>query len=104
MPDTIIETSTNTPKRFQCRHIFTDGHRYGSACLRNEEFCYYHHTTRRPVASPKQRRSRRATFHPRLPTQRNRNPPAESPRSQAKPTARIATFIVHCYPFSTDAL
>ena len=35
-------------RRYQCRHIFTDGHRCGSPCLRDEDFCYYHHTTRRP--------------------------------------------------------
>ncbi len=35
-------------RRFQCRHIFTDGHRCGSPCLRGEDFCYYHHATRRP--------------------------------------------------------
>src|ERR1700693_5622572 len=62
MPDTIVESRTKTPKRFQCRHIFTDGHRCGSACLHHEEFCYYHHTTRKPVTNPRQRRSRRATF------------------------------------------
>jgi hypothetical protein len=32
---------------FQCRHIFPDGHRCGSKCLRHEPFCYYHHTTRK---------------------------------------------------------
>ena len=37
------------PKRYQCRHIFTDGHRCGSPCLRGEPFCYYHHTTRKPA-------------------------------------------------------
>ena len=62
MQDTSIDTGTEAPKRFQCRLIFTDGHRCGSACLRHEEFCYYHHTTRKPVANPRQRRSRRATF------------------------------------------
>jgi hypothetical protein len=31
--------------RFQCRHIFTAGHRCGSPCLKAEEFCFYHHTT-----------------------------------------------------------
>jgi hypothetical protein len=36
-------------KRYQCRHVFTDGHRCGSPCLKQEEFCYYHHTTRRPA-------------------------------------------------------
>jgi len=36
----------------QCRHIFPDGHRCGSKCLRHEPFCYYHHTTRRPRTGP----------------------------------------------------
>ena len=36
-------------KHYQCRHIFTDGHRCGSKCLRNEDFCYYHHAARRPA-------------------------------------------------------
>jgi hypothetical protein len=40
-------------KRYQCRHIFTAGHRCGSPSLRNEHFCYYHHTTRK--AAPKVR-------------------------------------------------
>jgi hypothetical protein len=71
MPDTIVESRTETPKRFQCRHIFTDGHRCGSACLHHEEFCYYHHTARRPVANPKTRRSRRSTFHLPLPEDRS---------------------------------
>ena len=35
-------------RRFQCRHIFTDGHRCGSPCLRGEDFCFYHHTNRCP--------------------------------------------------------
>jgi len=51
----------HTQKRFQCRHIFTDGHRCGSPVLlletpnpaqpeqTHEDFCYYHHTTRRPA-------------------------------------------------------
>jgi hypothetical protein len=43
----------NTEKRYQCRHIFTAGHRCGSPALRNEDFCYYHHTTRKPA--PKNR-------------------------------------------------
>jgi hypothetical protein len=40
-------------KRYQCRHIFTAGNRCGSPSLRNEHFCYYHHTTRKPA--PKNR-------------------------------------------------
>jgi hypothetical protein len=67
MPDT---TSTET-KQYQCRHIFTDGHRCSSPCLRQEEFCYYHHTTRKPIANPRQRRSRRSTFHLPLPEDRS---------------------------------
>ena len=34
-------THADNPKRYQCRHIFTDGHRCGSPCLRGEELCYY---------------------------------------------------------------
>jgi hypothetical protein len=49
-------------KQYQCRHIFAEGRRCASPCLRHEEFCYYHHTTRRPVANPRQRRSRGSTF------------------------------------------
>jgi hypothetical protein len=37
---------TEKPKRLQCRHIFNDGNRCGAVCLRNEDFCYYHHSTR----------------------------------------------------------
>jgi hypothetical protein len=44
------DTQSNLkPARFHCRHIFTDGLRCGSFCLRGEEFCYYHHNSRRPV-------------------------------------------------------
>jgi hypothetical protein len=59
MPDTQLDT---TPRRFYCRHIFTDGHRCGAFCLRGEEFCYYHHTTRLPVHNGNERRSRSTTF------------------------------------------
>jgi hypothetical protein len=57
-------------KRYQCRHIFTDGHRCGSPCLRQEEFCYYHHTTRRPIENPGRRRCRQARFDLPLPEDR----------------------------------
>ena len=43
------DQTTVTSVRQQCRHIFTDGHRCGSPCLRNEDFCYYHHTSRKPA-------------------------------------------------------
>ncbi|HEY6412079.1 MAG TPA: hypothetical protein VIX42_00230 [Edaphobacter sp.] len=65
------ETNIETKKRYQCRHIFTDGRRCGSACLRYEEFCYYHHTTRRPAENPRQRRNRRSTFDLPLPEDRS---------------------------------
>jgi hypothetical protein len=61
----------NETKRFQCRHIFTDKRRCASPCLRGEEFCYYHHTTRTPIANPKQRRTRQSTFHLPLPEDRS---------------------------------
>jgi hypothetical protein len=65
MPDTASTT------KYQCRHIFTDGRRCASPCLRQEEFCYYHHTTRRPIENPRQRRSRRSTFNLPLPEDRS---------------------------------
>ena len=63
------ETEAAT-KRYQCRHIFTDGRRCGSPCLRHEEFCYYHHTTRRPVENPADRRARQSHFDLPLPEDR----------------------------------
>src|SRR5207302_3732046 len=66
-----MQHTTETPKQYQCRHIFTDGRRCASPCLRQEQFCYYHHTTRRPVANPTQLRTRRSTFHLPLPEDRS---------------------------------
>jgi hypothetical protein len=54
------EITESTP--MQCRHVFTDGRRCAAACLRHEPFCYYHHTTRRPIANLPARRRRSATF------------------------------------------
>ena len=45
-----MQHTAEANKQYQCRHIFTDGRRCASPCLRREEFCYYHHTTRKPVA------------------------------------------------------
>ena len=42
---------TKTAKRYHCRHIFIDGRQCGSPSLRNEQFCYYHHNTRRGAAA-----------------------------------------------------
>src|SRR5271163_2719373 len=71
MNDTINTATETATKHYQCRHIFTDGHRCASPCLRQEDLCYYHHTTRRPVANPRQRRSRRSTFDLPLPEDRS---------------------------------
>jgi hypothetical protein len=68
---TATTETTATPKRYQCRHIFTDGHRCGSPCLRREELCYYHHTTRRPAENPTERRARMSTFALPLPEDRS---------------------------------
>jgi hypothetical protein len=70
MQDTTQATTPAEIKRYQCRHIFTDGHRCGSPCLRHEEFCYYHHTTRRPIENPRERRNRQAQFDLALPEDR----------------------------------
>jgi hypothetical protein len=71
------------PTQFQCRHIFTDGHRCASPTLRSpaghEPFCYYHHTTRGAAArtSPPPRDSsaasnnRRSNFTLPLPEDRS---------------------------------
>jgi hypothetical protein len=42
----LAELTTITQKRFQCRHVHAAGRQCGSPALRNEEFCYFHHTTR----------------------------------------------------------
>jgi hypothetical protein len=42
-------------RHFQCRHIFADGHRCGSKCLREENFCFYHYRSHKPTRLPEQR-------------------------------------------------
>ncbi len=39
----------------RCRHLFTQGHQCGSPSLREENFCYYHHTSRIPAPRPPRR-------------------------------------------------
>src|SRR5580704_2083122 len=56
------ELNPESTARFQCRHVFADGHRCAGASLRLEEFCYFHHTSRRPVQNPRLRHSRQSTF------------------------------------------
>jgi hypothetical protein len=42
------EKVTVTQTRNQCRHVHARGNQCGSPALRNENFCYFHHATRRP--------------------------------------------------------
>jgi len=53
---------------YQCHHIFPDDPRCGSPRMRNEQFCYYHHDSRRPVVRPHERLARRSTFSLFTPT------------------------------------
>ena len=71
MTNTSTHASTTASRRFQCRHIFADGHRCGSPCLRGEELCYFHHTTRRPIVDLHARRSRQSRFDLPLPEDRS---------------------------------
>src|SRR3979490_3242190 len=66
-----MQDPTPATKQYQCRHIFTDGHRCGSPCLRGEDLCYYHHTTRKPAPHPRTRPTRRSTFESPLPEDRS---------------------------------
>ena len=61
--------TNNRQPKYQCRHIFTDGHRCGSICLRGEPFCYYHHTTRKPA--PRQSLGKKSSFDLPLPEDRS---------------------------------
>ena len=68
--------TNNQQPRFKCRHIFTDGRRCASPSLRQENFCYFHHTTRRPITPEIQKERRRTTarlneFHLPLPEDRS---------------------------------
>jgi hypothetical protein len=48
--------------RFHCRHIHVSGHRCASPSLRNEAFCYFHHSSRKPVQNLAERRGKQSTF------------------------------------------
>jgi hypothetical protein len=47
---------------YQCHHIFPDDTRCGSPRMRDEQFCYYHHDSRRAILRPHERMARRSTF------------------------------------------
>jgi hypothetical protein len=46
-----MENTQQTATRYVCRHIHTSGNRCNSPSLRNEDFCYHHHFTRRQPPS-----------------------------------------------------
>ena len=56
---------------YQCHHIFPRDTRCGSPRMRDEQFCYYHHDSRRVIARPQQRNARRSTFSLFTPTSPN---------------------------------
>lgn len=60
--------NANPKNTYQCHHIFPDGFRCGSPRMRNEQFCYFHHDSRRPVARPQERIARRSSFSLFTPT------------------------------------
>lgn len=71
MYEVINEAEINNDQpdnKFQCHHIFPDGFRCGSPRMRKEQFCYFHHDTRRPVVRPEERIARRSTFALSTPT------------------------------------
>ncbi|ADW67935.1 hypothetical protein AciX9_0867 [Granulicella tundricola MP5ACTX9] len=73
--------AVEAPARFQCRHIHTDGRRCGSPTLRHEHFCYYHHTTRKPIP--------RADLAARYADQ-NRNAPFDLPLPEDRASIQLA--------------
>jgi hypothetical protein len=58
----------NPNNTYQCHHIFPDGARCGSPRMREEQFCYFHHDSRRPVVRSFERNARRSTFSMFTPT------------------------------------
>jgi hypothetical protein len=55
---------SETQIRNHCRHIHPSGHRCASPSLRQENFCYYHHTSRKPVmkSQAQTRQAHQSTF------------------------------------------
>jgi hypothetical protein len=69
MHEAIDNNNNDSPdNKFQCHHIFPDGFRCGSPRMRDEQFCYFHHDSRRPVVRPEKRIARRSTFSLFTPT------------------------------------
>ena len=68
--ESTVQPTTETPA-YQCRHIFTDGHRCGSRALRGEYFCFYHHQTRKPAPRPSREPDPHSAFDLPLPEDRS---------------------------------
>ncbi len=49
--DNTIDFLPTGPRRFRCRHVHPNGNRCGSPSLRDEPFCYFHHTSRGQAAN-----------------------------------------------------
>jgi hypothetical protein len=54
--------NTQPDNLYQCHHIFPDDHRCGSPRMKDTQFCYHHHDSRRPLALHLEREGRRGNF------------------------------------------
>ena len=90
-----------------CHHLHPTGNRCGSPALRGEQFCFYHHPTRRPPRAAG-RKPRLPAFH--LPTLLDR---VSIQRALAKVVSRViggrldpapARLIVSCLQFVNQTL
>ena len=93
--------------RPSCHHLHSTGNRCGSPALRGEQFCFYHHPTRRPPRAAG-RKPRLPAF--RLPTLIDR---VSIQRALAKVVSRViggwldpaaARLIVSCFQFVNQPL
>ena len=66
----VTQKRQEVPEHLRCRHVFIDGHRCGGYALRNEDYCYFHHETRRPAPNPQARFARRNSIQLPKPTSR----------------------------------
>jgi hypothetical protein len=71
MTNPATRNNDNPDNLYQCHHIFPDDARCGSPRMRDEQFCYYHHDTRRAIVRPHDRILRRSTFSLFTPTSQN---------------------------------
>lgn len=55
MHNEATRNNANPDNLYQCHHIFPDDTRCGSPRMRDEQFCYYHHDSRRAIVRPHDR-------------------------------------------------